>query len=69
MGYYKNLEVAEQLEVPERVPRPKPAIEHAVFFPNRKLRRMSEMKPRRNLAWIGWILIGIAVGIAVGVFI
>lgn len=69
MGYYKNMEIAGQVEVPDRVPRPKPAIEHAVFFPNRKLRRLSEMKPKRNLAWIGWMLIGVAVGVPVGVFL
>jgi hypothetical protein len=31
MGYYKNLEIALQVEEPDRVPAPKPASNHAAF--------------------------------------
>ena len=40
MGYYKQQQVANETMLPA----PKPAIEHAVFFPNRKLRRLSERR-------------------------
>lgn len=69
MGFHKNMEVAGQVEVADRLPKPKPAMEHAVFFPNRKLRRLSEMKPKRSFAWAGWMLIGVALGVGVGVML
>jgi hypothetical protein len=67
MGYYKNEEVAFQLEVSERMPAPKSALEHAVFFPNRKLRRLSER--RRGFPASVTIGFGLAVMFVLGVIV
>lgn len=44
MGYHKNLLIAEQIEVGDRIPDPKPATEH-IAYPSRKIeRQMSKIK-------------------------
>jgi hypothetical protein len=62
MGYYKQEQVADVTEVADRLPPPKPALEHAVFFPNRKLRRLSER--RRGLP--ASVTIGVGLGVMFG---
>lgn len=50
MGYYKQQEIGNQLEEPERVPRPRSGMTHAVFFPERRLRRSAERRRREEFA-------------------
>jgi hypothetical protein len=44
MGYYKQQEIANQLEVSERVPRPRPASSHVSLT----VRRREMRKPARD---------------------
>lgn len=50
MGYYKQEEIAGQVEVGDRVPSPRPSVTHAVFFPERRLRRMAQREQRQQ--WV-----------------
>jgi hypothetical protein len=61
MGYYKQQQVAAETMLPA----PKPAIEHAVFFPNRKLRRLSER--RHGIPATVTVGVGLAVMFVLGV--
>lgn len=73
MGYYKNQLIAEQVEVGDRVPQPKPASSH-VAFPSRRLTRQAQSGRRymtvstgRYQATVaGMTLAGIVVGLIVG---
>jgi len=44
MGYYKNEDIADELYVPRRIPRPKPATEH-VAVTRRALRIHQKSTP------------------------
>lgn len=59
MGYYKQQEIAAQVEMSKRVVPPKSALEHAVFFPNRKLRRLSE----RRRSFPASVTVGVGLGV------
>lgn len=53
MGYYKNEEVAGQVEEADRVPQPRRAVNHAVFFPERRMRRHAEKRAQdKALPWL-----------------
>ena len=53
MGYHKQEEIAGQVEEADRVPRPRSAVEHAVFFPERRMRRHAEKQQHdKVLPWI-----------------
>ena len=60
MGYFKNLEIAMQ---EEEANRPKSAAEHVAWD------ETGVPVESRNWSWLGYLLIGIALGIAVGVFL
>lgn len=65
MGYHKQQEIAEQLEVLERVPRPVSAVDH-VALKRRNLRPRKQSTP----VWVPLTLAGLFVfvaGVAVGV--
>lgn len=47
MGYFKQLEIANQVEVGDRIPAPKSATTHAAY-PTRKLYREIEKATRDN---------------------
>lgn len=70
MGYYKQQEIAGQVEVGDRVPQPRHAIQHAVFFPDRRMRRLAEKRrrdwvtPTLVVMWAGiMFLMGMTLGI------
>ena len=50
MGYYKQQEIAAQVEQADRVPPPRAGVTHAVFFPERRLRRSAERRNREQAA-------------------
>jgi hypothetical protein len=65
MGYHKQQEIADQLEVPERVPRPVSAVDH-VALKRRNLRPRKQSTP----IWVPLTFAGLFVfvaGIGVGV--
>ena len=77
MGYFKNQLIAEQVELGDRVPNPKPATDH-VAYPTRKTNRhwydISQAQVKnREVAYryvvIGWLLIGASIGFAAGVMV
>jgi hypothetical protein len=49
MGYYKNLEIALQVEEPDRIPAPRPAFTHPAFryYDSRLVRGRIEKNIRR----------------------
>jgi hypothetical protein len=61
VGYFKNLEI--ELQEAE-LKSPKPATTHVAYGET----GVPPMKAG-NYAWIGYVLIGVAFGIAVGVFL
>ena len=67
MGYHKQQEIAEQLEVLERVPRPVSAVDH-VALKRRNLRPRKQSTP----VWVPLMFAGLFVfgaGVAVGVIL
>jgi len=75
VGYFKNQLIAEQVELGDRVPAPKPATDH-VAYPTRKTNRhwydisQAQVKGREGSyrqVVIGWSLIGASIGLAAGV--
>lgn len=75
MGYWKNQLIAEQVEVGDRLPAPKPASAHvALALPTRKQWRMREKQIRDDvremykgvaLFFVLGLLIGVVVGFAI----
>lgn len=66
MGYYKQQEIADQLEVPERVPRPRPASSHVTL----QVRRREMRKPSRDytgLMVLGGMCVMFVLGVVIGV--
>jgi len=66
MGYYKQQEIADQLEVPERVPRPRPASSHVSLT----VRRREMRKPARDYTTatvLGAMTFMFVIGIILGV--
>jgi hypothetical protein len=47
MGYFKQLEIADQVEIADRIPAPKPATTH-VSYPTRRLYREIERATEQN---------------------
>lgn len=77
MGYFKNQLIAEQVELGDRLPDPKPATHH-VAHQTRKTNRhwydISQAQVKgREVAYryvvIGWLLIGASIGFAAGVMV
>lgn len=77
MGYFKNQLIAEQVEVGDRVPAPRPATSH-VAFPTRRQRIEAQRLIRENLekqtrdlyvSAAVYFGIGVALGVFVGVMI
>ena len=74
MGYYKNQEIEQQVEVADRAPAPKP-VTHHVAWPTRRLNRQiekatSRLAFKRRCVWTLSVLGGVALvalGIGVGV--
>jgi hypothetical protein len=74
MGYYKNMEIEQQVEVADRTPKPKP-VTHHVAWPTRRLERQIErattrLVMKRRCVWTLSIVGGVALvalGIGVGV--
>jgi hypothetical protein len=74
MGYYKNMEIEQQVEISDRVPKPKGVTVH-VAWPTRRLERQIEKATRRlafrrRCVWALSILAGVtlvAVGVGLGV--
>ena len=65
MGYHKQQEIADQLEVPERVPRPVSAVDHVAL-------KRRNLYPRKKSTpiWVPLLLAGFFVfsaGVIVGV--
>lgn len=70
MGYYKQQEIAGQTEVGDRVPAPRRSINHAVFFPERRMRRHAERRAQRDaLPWlvVMWALTMFIMGMTLGI--
>jgi hypothetical protein len=70
VGYYKQQEVAGQTEVADRVPAPRRSLDHAVFFPERRMRRHAEQRAQRNtLPWLVamWALTMFIMGMTLGI--
>ena len=71
MGYYKNKLIEQQVELGDRVPAPKPASEHAVFYVPAQSRRFirnleaQHEAERRRIAWSGGLL-GFGIGLIGG---
>lgn len=74
MGYYKNQQIEQQVEVADRVPAPKP-VTHHVAYPTRRLARQIERATARRvmkrrcvvtLSILGGLAL-VALGIGVGV--
>lgn len=63
MGYFKNQIIADQVELGDRLPAPKPAADHvALQGPT-----LTPDRARSGFRWAGWLLIGMSVGFAIGV--
>lgn len=60
MGYFKNMEIAMQ---EEEANRPKSAADHVAWG------ETGVPVKSRNWSWLGYMLIGVAFGISVGVFL
>lgn len=70
MGYYKDQEIAGQVEEADRVLQPRKAVEHAVFFPERRMRRHAEKRERDNvLPWVVvmWAATMFIMGVTLGI--
>ena len=72
MGYYKNKLIEQQVELGDRVPAPKPASEHAVFYVPVESRRFARAlerghRGRMRRMWLTAGLGGLAVGVVAGV--
>ena len=73
MGYYKQQEIAAQVEQADRVPPPRAGITHAVFFPERRLRRSAERRNREQFATavlvISFAIFMFVAGVVLGVIL
>lgn len=70
MGYFKNELIADQVEVGDRIPAPKPARMHVAYDTRRNARATAEWaskrsKYRRRVFW-GWWWSGALTGLLAG---
>jgi RecA/RadA recombinase len=66
LGYYKQQEIAQQLEVADRVPRPRPASSHVTL----QIRRREMRKASRDytgLMVLGGMCVMFVLGVMIGV--
>lgn len=75
MGYHKNQLIADQVELGDRIPAPKPASSHVANVSRKQMteiRRNVERKSKqqaREYFWttVSFIAIGVVIGIVIGV--
>jgi hypothetical protein len=77
MGYYKNIEIATQVEEPDRLPAPVPASQHIAYGTRKQFReiynhhrKVARAKQRKEITEISALLLASAVlGFLLGVII
>lgn len=69
MGYFKNQIIANQVELGDRIPEPKPASSHVANMGLVSRRMLRDLQQEQTDAHRGKLFSGIALALAVGILI